>query len=103
MTTQTDTTVEAKLYARIERMVADLNEALGLDPSNYSNRVSFGYLGNCGPGFDDRSWMVFLPHPGRPGTYADQIGSFRTGDVDGMAALVSQLAGALKIAKLIRS
>lgn len=39
--------------------------------------ITFGYIGNCGVDrtgqFDDRSWRVFLPHPGRVGTYADCV------------------------------
>jgi len=36
--------------------------------------ISFGYIGNCGVNrygqFDDRSWRIFLPHPGRVGEWA---------------------------------
>lgn len=39
--------------------------------------ITFGYIGNVGVDrsgpFDDRSWYVFLPHPGRIGTYADRV------------------------------
>ncbi len=51
--------------------------------------ATFGYIGNCEmrPNgdyrFDDRAWSVFLPHPGRVGTYDDRIGSFATGNVEG--------------------
>lgn len=40
--------------------------------------LSFGYIGNCGANYDDRSWRIFLPHPGRVGTYADSIGGYST-------------------------
>lgn len=29
--------------------------------------VTFGYIGNCDRRFDDRVWMIFLPHPDRVG------------------------------------
>jgi hypothetical protein len=44
--------------------------------------VTFGYLGNCGSDcrgqFDERTWTIFLPHPGRIGTYEDRVGSYST-------------------------
>lgn len=80
----------------IEQHVAELNEALGLDPQNYSNRVSFGYIGND----DDVLWSVFLPHPGRVGKAEDRIGSFRTGDDSGARATLAALAGAVTGARL---
>jgi hypothetical protein len=52
--------------------------------------VSFGYIGNCGVDrsgpFDDRSWYVFLPHPGRVGGITDRVGGFRTADLPKMLA-----------------
>ena len=36
--------------------------------------VTFGYIGNLSHRYDDRSFRVFLPHPGRMGTYADCVG-----------------------------
>lgn len=39
---------------------------------------SWGYIGNCGPGFDDRSWRIFVPHPGRVGGPGDSIGDYDT-------------------------
>jgi hypothetical protein len=35
--------------------------------------ITFGYIGNCERWGDDRSWEIFLPHPGRIGTYADCV------------------------------
>ena len=39
--------------------------------------ITFGYIGNCGVHrsgrFDDRQWHVFLPHPGRIGSYYDSV------------------------------
>jgi len=52
--------------------------------------VSFGYIGNCGVDrsgpFDDRSWYVFLPHPGRVGTPRDNVGGYRTANLRVMLA-----------------
>lgn len=42
--------------------------------------VSIGYIGNCERWGDDRSWRVFLPHPGRVGTSADCLGSYPTAE-----------------------
>jgi hypothetical protein len=52
---------QAILQSKVEELRAELP------------RISFGYIGNCGPGFDERSWAVFLPHPGRVGTYSDSV------------------------------
>jgi hypothetical protein len=37
--------------------------------------VTFGYIGNVynGPFIDERLWYVFLPHPGRVGTFEDSV------------------------------
>lgn len=35
--------------------------------------VTFGYIGNFERGRDDRSFYIFLPHPGRVGTYEDSV------------------------------
>ena len=98
---QTTTDYDRRI-ACIEKLVLKLNEALGLDPADYSNRVSFGYIGNCGPNYDDRSWYVFLPHPGRVGQPADRMGGFATGDAAGAATLHAQLSGAVTIARFVK-
>jgi len=42
---------------------------------------TWGYIGNVYPdGTDDRSWSIFVPHPGRVGTLEDRIGDFTTAD-----------------------
>lgn len=50
--------------------------------------ISFGYIGNVGVdrsgSYDDRSWYVFLPHPGRVGGYIDRVGGFATADLSKM-------------------
>lgn len=35
--------------------------------------VTFGYIGNVERWGDDRTWFVFLPHPGRVGRYNDSV------------------------------
>lgn len=81
-----------RLVLRVQRLLDQLNEVIG-------GGATFGYLGNCGSGVDDRSWYVFLPHPGRVGTHEDRLGGFGTGDVDGVESTVRQLHGALVMAK----
>lgn len=76
----------------IERLVRLLNEEIG-------GGATFGYIGNLERWGDERSWMVFLPHPGRVGTDGDHIGGFGTNDVDGALLTIAQLQGALKILK----
>jgi hypothetical protein len=84
-----------KALTSIERLVKLLNEAIG-------GGVTFGYIGNVERWGDDRSWMVFLPHPGRVGTDGDHIGGFSTNDDEGAWLTVAQLQGALKMAKYRR-
>ena len=63
-----------------------LNTELGLT----THRITFGYIGNCDTRIsgevvnDHRSWKVFLPHPGRVGTYEDCLGGFPTGSLEGV-------------------
>lgn len=63
--------------------------------------ISFGYIGNCGVDrsghFDDRSWQIFLPHPGRIGTYDDRVGGYST------ERLPEMLASWPKLANLVRT
>jgi len=61
--------------ARTERMYARAEEIVKRLPG-----VSIGYIGNLTSQNDDRSWMIFLPHPGRVGTTADSLGCFSTAD-----------------------
>jgi hypothetical protein len=96
--TRTDTERYTAVIDRIRAMVLTLNQALGLDPTDWKSgiRVSFGYIGNVEVGRDDRLWSVFLPHPGRVGTAADAIGAFRTGDLDGACSTLVQLVAFTK-------
>ena len=48
--------------------------------------VTFGYLGNCCGTYDDRSYTIFLPHPGRIGTFDDRVGSYAPWEMDQMLA-----------------
>lgn len=63
--TPLDLTAYDDLQAKVNALAVDL-------PG-----LTFGYIGNCGVDrsgpFDDRSWHVFLPHPGRVGTYFDSV------------------------------
>lgn len=91
-----------RVHEQIERMVTQMNKALGLDPADYSRRVSFGYIGNVDPSGsnDDRAWYVFLPHPGRVGTDADCLGSgHRTDDYAGAVRTAAMVSGALRFAR----
>jgi len=84
-----------RLVGQVHVLLARLNEAIG-------GGATFGYLGNLDTCFgDDRSWYVFLPHPGRAGTSADRLGGFGTGDAAGVKALVAQLCGALTMAEYL--
>jgi hypothetical protein len=62
--------------------------------------VTFGYIGNCGVDrsgpFDDRSWYIFLPHPGRVGDYSDRVGGYRTRDLARMLEGWDRLADAAR-------
>lgn len=90
---------------RINLMVAKLNETLGysmeFDKDFHRTCVTFGYLGNVSPNGqnDDRSYFVFLPHPGRPGRYEDRIGGFPYRDAEGAKRLLVALSGMLALAK----
>jgi hypothetical protein len=44
--------------------------------------VTFGYIGNVEGNWDDRCWMVFLPHPGRVGKDGDAVRLGATKDLD---------------------
>jgi len=89
-----------KTIERIRNIVEKLNEALGFDTTNYRNpQVTFGYIGNLAPGYDDRHWMIFLPHPGRVGSSGDSIGGFATGDIDGARRTLASAGGALRLAR----
>lgn len=86
----------------IERNVAALNLVLGVLDGPRNKQATFGYIGDLTARYDDRSWYVFLPHPGRPGTSDDRIGGFATDDVEGAVACLLALQGAIKMAKALR-
>ena len=43
--------------------------------------ITFGYLGNVERWGDDRTWFIFLPCPGRIGSYNDQVRLGSTKDI----------------------
>jgi len=50
-----------------------LNQAAGfehgaMDADYRRHAITVGYVGNCGPGFDERTWMFFHPTPKPDGT-----------------------------------
>lgn len=116
--TRTEEEIAAEQYDRaitqIKRLVDDMNKELGYNVSETSSGYStdgltFGYIGNIAFGApnghksDDRSFSVFLPHPGRVGRYEDRFGGFSYGDLAGARGCLSQLAGALQFARWQKS
>lgn len=110
----TEDEINAEQYDRaitqIKRLVDEMNKELGYNVSETSSGYStdgltFGYIGNiptaakAGSKHDDRSFSVFLPHPGRPGRYEDRFGGFSYGSLAGARGCLSQLAGALQFAR----
>lgn len=86
-----------RIFATIERTVAELNGLLGLtDPTA---RVTLGHQrrGRSNVESEDRTWSVFLPGDG--GT---RIGSFAAGDEDAARAAYSALYHVLMGARLAR-
>ena len=73
----------------IETEIKAINVERGTTAYDDKNRISFGYIGNLAPGYDDRSWSLFLPHPHRPGTYDDRVGSFSTNNLAGYVVLLA--------------
>ena len=71
-----------KALKRCRRAVEFLNERTDIT-------WTFGYLGNCGHNYDDRSWYAFAVHPGRVGTHKDSIGGFPTDSLDTLATMLS--------------
>lgn len=97
-----------ELVARFDRQkefllaeIAELNALLGLTDAKH--KVTFGYIGNLSNSRDDRTWMVFLPHPGRVGTSDDQVGYFSTGNLEGIVAARRALKAVTQGARLARS
>jgi hypothetical protein len=62
--------------------------------------LTFGYIGNCGVyrsgPYDDRSWRIFLPHPGRVGGWDDWVGSYETAQLPQMLADWDKLVARLE-------
>lgn len=88
--------VYERVIDSIKRIMIKLNEVIGAG-------ATFGYIGNLDERFgDDRSWYVFLPHPGRVGTTEDRFGGFSTGDIEGARRTLTELSGALTMARYLR-
>jgi hypothetical protein len=96
MTPTALTTLSAEATERrqkmLDRVEKDLREAL---PG-----VTCGYIGNTyADGTDDRSWFIFLPHPGRVGTAKDRIGGVSTAN---RFSLVQLMLAMIKGAELTK-
>lgn len=94
--------------ALLEREVQKLNALLGLTDADHSHKVTVGYIGNGqmtpnGWDLSNVRWSVFLPHPGRVGTHKDRVGSWSTGDLEGIVAARRELAALAKGVRLARS
>lgn len=90
----------------LARGVAAALEGKAADLKRELPGVTFGYIGNCGSDrsgrFDDRSWYIFLPHPGRVGDYSDRLGGYRTQDLGRMLEAWDRLAAAAREAMRTR-
>lgn len=75
---------------RCQRIVESLTETTGIE-------WTFGYIGNLDGRRDDRRWYAFAAHPGRVGTYADQIGGVSTKD---LGKLADRLATVLEFTRV---
>lgn len=101
---------EAAAYERAIRLikasVEELNTLLGHKPGE---GISFGYIGNIpvgaaqGSQHDDRAFYVFLPHPGRVGTYDDRIGGFSYGNAQGAGTVCAQTHAMVLLARNLHS
>ncbi len=92
----------ARVLSNIERQVVALNLALGLNP-DIGVRATYGYIGNITADGDERTWFVFLPHPGREGGLDDRLGGHATDDLDGMLRTLAFLRGAVALARWSRA
>jgi hypothetical protein len=61
--------------------------------------ITYGYIGNIeiGPYRDDRSFRIFLPHPGRVGTYRDSVA---LGSIDDLPIALAKWASILTTVRL---
>jgi hypothetical protein len=76
------TTTDAELVVHPQQVLQDKVKALAVELPG----ITFGYLDNQETWGDDREWMVFLPTPGRMGTYADRVAlGHTTGLADAVA------------------
>ena len=100
--TNTTATAAAARFARQEAILRDeiakLNSLLGLTDAKH--KVTFGYIGDLDRFGDTRTWMVFLPHPGRVGNAENQVGGFATGNLEGIVRTRRELRALVKGIKL---
>lgn len=61
--------------------------------------VTVGYIGNLKGDLDDRSWSIFLPHPGRAGTPEDRIGALPTDRRFELIPIMNAMVKAAEIAR----
>lgn len=61
-------------YKRVEEKFAILKQEFP--------QITLGYLGNISVSYNDTTWMIFLPHGDRVGTYADCVGSYYPWDFE---------------------
>lgn len=61
--------------------------------------VTVGYIGNLTGDLDDRSWSIFLPHPGREGAPEDRIGDLPTDRRFELIPLMNAMIRAAEIAQ----
>lgn len=80
----------AQIMARVEANTAAY-QAIQEKVKSLPAGVTFGYLGNIGTTYDDRTYHLFLPHPGRVGTWKDQVGDYRPWQLDAMLGNWDQL------------
>lgn len=73
-----------EIRAKVAKMVADEAEFFrrGEELKAAFPGVTFGYIGNLETQWDDRGYSIYLPHPGRIGTYQDRIGLWRRWELD---------------------
>lgn len=95
--TTTATTEADRLRSLVRDQIAELNTLLGL-PADAC--ITYAYIGDSGPSYDERLWFVTLPHPGREGSNNDRAGYMHAADdVDGIRNAVLQLTGMRKLAR----
>ena len=73
-----------ELYAKVKELAKEL-------PG-----ITLGYLGNIESWGDDREWHIFLPHPGRVGSYKDRVVIAETASLPNAVRDWDQVAGTVR-------